>query len=55
MANFWNYQIRYRIARWMIHAGLMIWPPGRGKSEVLDLLWMWRADVEAAIRFPDPQ
>lgn len=48
--RFWNYQVRYRIARAMIHAGLRVWPPGRGKSEVVNLLWSWRADMETQIR-----
>lgn len=50
MSNFWRYQVRYRAARWLIHAGLHIWPTGRGKAEVLDLLWKWRGDVEATLR-----
>lgn len=49
MSNFWKYQIRYRVARWMIHAGLFIWPPGRGKAELMDMLWAWRHDIETTL------
>jgi hypothetical protein len=50
MRRFWQYQVRYRTARWLIHLGLFVWPPGRGKAEVLDLMWKWRSHVETTIR-----
>jgi hypothetical protein len=45
MNRFWKYQIRFRLARWMIHAGLWIWPPGTAKNEVLELLRAWSEKV----------
>ena len=50
MRRFWTYQVRYRLARWLIHTGLRVWPPGQGKAEVMTLLWDWRNDVEATLR-----
>lgn len=47
MSRFWKYQIRFRLARWMIHAGLLIWPPGPSKDEVLALLTQWSDKVYA--------
>lgn len=43
-------RFRYRIARWLIHFGLFVWPPGRAKADVMALLWEWRWDVEAELK-----
>ena len=45
MERFWKYQVRYRIARWLMHLGLSIMPPGRAKTEVLALLGAWGRHV----------
>ena len=46
MHSFWRVQIRYRLARALIHVGLFVWPPGRAKAEIMELLWEWRWRVE---------
>lgn len=46
MQNFWRVQVRYRFARWLIHFAMFIWPPGRAKAEIMELLWEWRWHVE---------
>lgn len=50
MREFWKYQIRYRIARRLIHAGLFVMPPGRYKAELLERLLELYDDVVAASR-----
>lgn len=47
--RFWRYHIRYRLARAMIHLALKIWPPGRGRDEVTEFLWVWRSKVTAEV------
>jgi hypothetical protein len=32
MHRFWRVQIRYRLARWLIHLALFIWPPRARES-----------------------
>ena len=39
MQSFWKYQIRYRLARRLIHIGLFVMPEGRYKTELVDGLW----------------
>lgn len=39
MARFWKYQVRYRLARRLIHIGLFVMPNGRYKDDVLASLW----------------
>lgn len=39
MKRFWKYQVRYRLARRLIHAGLWVMPPGRYKDDLLGCLW----------------
>jgi hypothetical protein len=39
MKDFWKYQIRYRLARRLLMAGLFVLPPGRYKAELLERLW----------------
>jgi hypothetical protein len=49
MIQFWRYQIRYRVARWLMHAGLFVWPPGPAKAEIMEILWAWRDHVDRSI------
>ncbi len=47
--RFWRYHIRYRLARAMINLALKIFPPGRGRDEVTELLLGWRSKVIAEV------
>jgi hypothetical protein len=40
MRQFWKFNVRYRLARRLIHAGLWVMPEGRYKSELLACLWL---------------
>ena len=37
--------MRYAIARWVIHLGLKIMPPGRARNELTDMMWIWHFNV----------
>ena len=37
--RFWKYQVRYRLARRLIHMALFVLPHGRYKAELLEKLW----------------
>jgi hypothetical protein len=39
MERFWQYQVRYRFARRLIHMGLFVMPEGRYKDDLVDSLW----------------
>lgn len=39
MQRFWRLQIRYRLARRLIHVGLWIMPEGRYKDGLMAALW----------------
>lgn len=39
MRRFWKIQVRYRLARRLIHLGLFVMPEGRYKIELIDSLW----------------
>jgi hypothetical protein len=39
MKSFWRYQIRYRLARRLIHMGLWMMPEGRYKDDMINGLW----------------
>lgn len=41
MKTFWRYHIRYRFARYLMLAGLWMWPPGTARDEVLTALYDW--------------
>ena len=43
------YYWRFRIGRWLIHAGLLVWPEGRCRGEVVALLTEWAAKVRQEI------
>lgn len=48
---------RYRLARWFVHAGLNVLPPGRVQIELEDLLRGWGAMVYRTlnkIQEPEP-
>lgn len=49
MKAFWKYQVRYRLARALIHTGLWMWPSGRAKIEVSTALWGWRSKVDREV------
>lgn len=38
-SSFWKYQVRYRLARRLIHIGLFVMPDGRYKDDLLARLW----------------
>ncbi len=40
---------RYALARILIHTGLKVMPPGRGRSELTALLWTWNMKVSATV------
>lgn len=44
--DFWRYQVRFRLARLLILIGLIVWPPGAAKTEVIELLWQYRRRLE---------
>lgn len=46
---FWSIHVRYRVARWLIHIGLFVWPPGRAKAEIMEMLWAWRHEIDATL------
>ncbi len=50
MANFWRYQVRYRLARLMIHAGLRVMPRGVAHTELCSLLCWWAERVAEVAR-----
>jgi hypothetical protein len=54
--RFWNVQIRYRLARRLIHTALWVMPEGRYKSELLACLWFLydKVAVEVATAQPTP-
>lgn len=35
----WKYQVRYRLARRLIHVGLFVMPEGRYKTNLMNALW----------------
>ena len=37
--------MRFTIGRWLIHAGIAIFPRGRVKPELLEILEQWSAHV----------
>lgn len=39
IAYLWKYQIRYRLARRLIYAGLFVMPQGRYKTNLLNAMW----------------
>lgn len=43
--RFWKYQVRYRLARRLIHMALFVMPAGRYKAELLERLWELYDDV----------
>lgn len=47
MRGFWDWHIRFRLARSLIHLGLKIWPPSNSRTEVRMLLNEWGAKVVA--------
>jgi len=47
MQSFWKYQIRYRLARRLIHAALFVMPPGIYKAELIESLWQLHDRVVA--------
>jgi hypothetical protein len=47
LSKFWKYQVRYRLARRLIYAGLFVLPNGRYKDEVLAGLWRLYDEVMA--------
>ena len=47
MRDFWDWHIRYRIARWLLHLGMRIWPESNSKREVSALIGEWSAKVVA--------
>jgi hypothetical protein len=55
MKRFWEVHVRYRIARWLIHLGFVIWPEGPAKQQVLALLGNWGRHVLQTINDGDRQ
>ena len=47
--SFWRYQIRYRLARLLIHVGLKVMPPGRARRELNAVLWTWGMQITASV------
>lgn len=47
MKSFWKYQIRYRLARRLIYAGLFVMPEGRYKTNLINSLWSLYDEVMA--------
>jgi hypothetical protein len=50
MKRFWELNVRYRLARRLIHVGLFVMPEGRYKTELLDSLWDLYDKVAAEVR-----
>lgn len=48
MRRFWKYQIRYRIARRLIYAGIFVMPNGRYKDNLVNGLWSLYDEVMLA-------
>lgn len=40
---------RFRIGRWLIHAGIRAMPHGRCRSELSNALWAWGMKVNATV------
>lgn len=38
---------RFRLGRFLVHAGLAAFPDGKVKEELTDLLWKWGRKVRA--------
>ena len=41
--------LRFRIGRWLIHAGLRMWPQGRARQELTGVLADWGLKVRQEI------
>jgi hypothetical protein len=54
MRRFWKYQVRYRLARRLIHIGLFVMPPGRYKAELMERLWELYDEVCAIANLESP-
>lgn len=52
MARFWKYEIRYRLARRLIHIGVFVMPAGRYKTDLVAALWDLYDKVAAAEASP---
>jgi hypothetical protein len=41
--------LRFTIGRWLMHLGLIVMPPGRGRRELHRMLMDWSLQVRAEI------
>jgi hypothetical protein len=41
--------MRWRLGRFLMHMGLNVLPQGRARAEISEMLWEWRAHVEATL------
>jgi hypothetical protein len=48
MTRFWEYQVRYRLARRLIYAGIFVMPEGRYKDNLVNSLWSLYDEVMAS-------
>lgn len=44
-----TFYCRAWLGRILIHVGLKVLPPGRGRQELTQLLWTWRMKVDATL------
>jgi hypothetical protein len=49
MKRFWRYTVRYGLARMLIELGVLVWPPGPARDEVIELLSRWRRGMELEV------
>jgi hypothetical protein len=47
--------LRFTIGRWLMHLGLIVMPPGRGRHELHRMLMDWSLQVSADVRHGSAQ
>ncbi len=46
LRDFWTWRVRYWLALRLLRAGMLVFPDGRSKREILGALWGWEERVE---------